>query len=404
MTREEVVVLGIGAASPFGLGCGPLWDGIASSATGIRPLELFDVSEERTHIAGAVPGAPEALPHERPLTRVEWLALSAADEALEGAGLRQLRASVGSEIGVYWGSSTGAMREGEIELLEPKLEPGLSDRSRFEGQPIGTVAGLLASRLGSFGAVETIASACSASTMAIHAAMLELQAGGHEIVLAGGADSLCRVTYSGFNSLRALCPQPARPFRLGRNGLSLGEGAGALVLATRGFAERQGIPVMARLTGAASTCDAYHMTAPEPSGARLADAMDQALAQARLTGGEVGAVVAHGTGTPHNDAAEARAFARLFGPEGKVPPVLAPKGAVGHLLGAAGALEAVLSVLCLVHGVVPCSAGDGEIDPDAMAPVGIAGGPARPLLHPVVVSVNLAFGGANCALVFEVEG
>jgi 3-oxoacyl-[acyl-carrier-protein] synthase II len=218
--------------------------------------------------------------------------------------------------------------------------------------------------------------------------------------LAGGADGLCRLTYSGFNALRAVDELPAQPFRADRRGLSLGEGSGILVLETAASAARRGGRALAVLAGAGSSCDAYHMTAPEPTGAGAALAMRRALADAGLAPDEIDFVNAHGTGTPHNDEAEWRALVAVFGERARTIPLTSTKGCVGHALGACGGLEALVTVLGLREGIVHPTPGGGPVDPALPAAL-VLGAPLELAGARAALSLNLAFGGANSAVVFK---
>jgi 3-oxoacyl-[acyl-carrier-protein] synthase II len=192
--------------------------------------------------------------------------------------------------------------------------------------------------------------------------------------------------------------RPCRPFRANRQGLSIGEGAGAMVLESLEHAGRRGARPLAEVLGWGASCDAHHMTAPHPEGTGAAAAIRAALADAGVAPEAVGFVNAHGTGTPHNDVSEARALAAVFGERAPRLAVTANKGAVGHLLGSSGAIEAVATVLALVHGAVQPTAGDGEPDPDLG--VDLVQGTPRPLPpHAVAISTSFAFGGANAAVV-----
>jgi len=236
--------------------------------------------------------------------------------------------------------------------------------------------------------------------MAIGAALRALRRGDCDVALAGGSDSLCQLTYAGFNALRSVDERPSRPFRADRTGLSLGEGAGVLVLERASDAQRRGARAIVTLAGEASTCDASHMTAPLPSGAGAAEAIALALEDASTEPSEVDFINAHGTGTPLNDAAEAAAIHRVFGDRASRIPVTSTKSLIGHLLGSAGAVEAVLTAMCLERGEVHPMPDDGATD----AAIGldlVLGVPRRLPNSTCALSTSLAFGGANAALVLH---
>jgi len=405
MTR--VFVTGLGAVSPCGMGVAPLWKTARAGAHAIRELELFDPSDQRTRLAGEFSGETHAgrdlLPAaRRRLSRTDRFALAAAREAVDHAGLDS--GAPWRNAGVFFGTSTGGMQEGEQLYPDVVTDArGAAARRRFLdclAQPLGSPAEAVARALGARGPVETSAAACAASTQALEVALGSLREGEVQLALVGGADGLCRLTYGGFNSLRAVSPMPSRPFRQGREGLSLGEGAGALVLETEEHARARGATPLAELAGAGTSCDAYHMTAPQPEGRGAALAMSRALADAELSPARVDFVNAHGTGTPHNDAAEWNALREVFGERAGRVPVTSTKGVVGHLLGACGALEAVVTVLCLREGEVHPTPGQGEPDPEAAVDL-VVGAPRSLRGARVGVTVNLAFGGANAAAVFR---
>jgi 3-oxoacyl-[acyl-carrier-protein] synthase II len=247
------------------------------------------------------------------------------------------------------------------------------------------------------GPVQTVSSACASTTLAIGIALDALRAGDVDLALVGGADSLCRVTYGGFNALRSVDPAPSRPFRADREGLSLGEGGAALVLETLDSARGRGARPLAELLGAGASADAHHMTAPEPDGRGAAEALAAALRDAGVDPGSVDFVNAHGTGTPLNDVAEAGALRTVLGSRSERVPVTANKASVGHLLGSAGAIEAVATVLCLVDRHLPATPGEGAVDPETPVDLVVEG---RDGDFRVGISLNLAFGGCNAALVF----
>jgi 3-oxoacyl-[acyl-carrier-protein] synthase II len=388
----RVFVTGLGAISALGAGVEALRRGLWEGRAAFRAPTVFDPARHRTKLAGE---AERYLVRFRSrLSRADGFARAAAAEAVAAAGLEPP-----PDTGVFFGSSTGGMLESErfFDALRSRRRASLGWVASQENHGPGDA---VARALGTRGPVETIASACAASTMAIGAALDGLRSGEIEVAIAGGADSLCQLTYAGFNALRAVDERPCRPFRADRAGLSIGEGAAALVLETEHHVRSRGALRLAELAGAGATCDAQHMTAPDPEGTGAAAAIERALADAGIGPDAIDFVNAHGTGTPLNDAAEAAALRRVFGRRVERLPVTSTKGAVGHLLGACGALEAVVTVLCLEAGSVHPTPGGGDADPALglrvvlEAPLPVPG--AR-----CALSTNFAFGGANAALVLR---
>jgi len=397
-------VTGLGAVSPFGWGAGPFADGLLAGAGAIGEFDRFDHAAYRTHVAGQVPPEPAGLAARQPcwrrLTLAERFAVAAAAEAVAGAGFGGggTTGLAGRRAGVFFSSSTGGMLEGEefYAALEPRRRPRLRG---MVAQQVSAPGEAVARALGVTGPVETVSSACASGTLALGLALDALRGGEVDVAIAGGADVLCRITYAGFNSLRSVDERPCRPFRADRAGLSLGEGAAALVLERAEDALARGARPRALLAGAGAAADAHHMTAPHPEGDGAARAIAAALADAGVAAGEIGSLNAHGTGTPHNDLAEWRALARVFGAErARELPLAATKACVGHLLGSAGALEAAAAVVCLERGAVHPAPGGGAVDPET--PAALVLGRPRPLAGAApLLSLNLAFGGCNAALV-----
>ncbi len=342
----------------------------------------------------------------RHYSRADRFAVAAATEAARQAKLDQ--GSGGDprpELGVFFGGSTGGMAEGEDYYRS--LQAGERARLRLlASHQLNCPGDAVARLLGAAGPVRSLSSACASGALAIGAALDALRAGEIEVAVAGGSDSLCQLTYSGFNSLRAVDARPCRPFRADRAGLSLGEGAGALVLETRARAEARGATPLAELAGAGASCDAHHMTAPHPRGSGAAQAVEAALADAGQAAGVVGFINAHGTGTRHNDASEWHAVRQVFGDRAVEIPVTSTKGSIGHLLGSSGAIEAVATVQCLAAGEAHPTPGDAGTD-EAFDVDLVTGGPRN--LAPAeagdgqvfAVSTSFGFGGANAALVFS---
>ena len=401
--QPRAVITGLGVVSAWGWGVDPFWRGVQGSVSAIGPFGRIDHGAYRTHVAAEVPPPPARVAASvAAWGRLSWserFAVAAGREAVAAAGLGAVGGPLAA-AGVFFGSSTGGMLEGEEFYLRlRRAAVGRASLHQLAGQQVSAPAEALARDLGCGGPVETYSSACASGTLALGRALDALRAGEVEVAVAGGADSLCRVTYGGFNALRSVDEGPCRPFRADRSGLSIGEGGAVLVVETLGSARRRGAPVLAELVGSGSSSDAGHMTAPDPEGEGAARALREALADAGADPGRVSFVNAHGTGTPLNDAAEWRALASVFGERATRLPVVATKASVGHLLGSAGAIEAVATVLCLSRGVLHPVPDDGETDPDTpldlvreARPLPAGGGPA--------VSLNLAFGGCNAALVF----
>ena len=419
----RAVVTGVGVVSAWGWGRQPFWDGLLSGETAIGGFSRFEHTLYRTHVAGEVPPPPAGLaasiPGWRHLSWADRFAVAAAREALEQAGLNAPapgpgertagRASLAStaDAAVFFGSSTGGMLEGEEWYRRLRGDAaGRASLGLVAAQQVSAPGDAVARFFDCGGPVETVSSACASGALALARALDAVRSGETDIALAGGADSLCRVTYGGFNSLRSVDERPCLPFRADRAGLSIGEGGAVLVVENAERAAARGARPLVGLLGAGASSDASHMTAPHPEGEGAARALSRALADAGIPPAEIVFVNAHGTGTPLNDAAEWRALAAVFGAAAAARlPVTATKGAVGHLLGTAGAIEAAATVLSLVCRVVPPTPGGGEVD--AGSPVDLVRGAARRLDGPraaneatAAVSLNLAFGGCNAALVF----
>jgi len=410
---ERIVVTGLGAVSTWGWGAERLWTGLTGGRTGIARSRRFDTRGHRTEVVGETPEPPADLVAElgrwRHCSQADRFAVAAAVEACRQARLIGSPPAdsepLGPGFGVFLGGSTGGMAEGE-EYFRCILdgEPRAARLRLLASHQLNSPGDEVARRLGVSGPVRSFSSACASGALAIGAALEALRGGEIEAAIAGGSDSLCQLTYAGFNSLRAVDSRPCRPFRRDRAGLSLGEGAGILILESAARAAARGVRPLAELLGAGASCDAHHMTAPHPRGAGAATAVERALADAAVDPAAVDFVNAHGTGTPHNDTAEWQAIRRVFGDRAGSVPVTSTKGSVGHLLGSSGAIEAVATVQCLAAGRVHPTPGGGELD--EACGVDLVRGEPRPLPAPragaaaLAVSTSFGFGGANAALVF----
>ena len=408
---ERVVLTGLGAVSPVGLDAPTAWDAALAGRSGTGPLTRFAVDGWPVQIAAEVKGfAPSPLVHPRDVKRMDLFAqygLVAALEALRDAGLSE-PLDLGDRAGVYVGSGIGGI--GEIA--------GGADTARDEGADrlspffiprslANLAAGHIAMRVGARGPSLCVATACATGNHAIGEAFRALQRGDADLIIAGGAEAaLIPLGLGGFMVMRALsrrndAPESAsRPFDRSRDGFVMGEGAGVVVLETLTHARARGARIWCEIVGYGLTNDAFHLTAPPPGHAGAARAMRLALADARLPPEAVDYINAHGTSTPTNDPEEVAAVKAVFGAHASRLCMSSTKGVTGHLLGAAGGVEAVFCARALAAGVVPPTAHLDEVDPDC-AGVDLVPRVAQERRLRVAMSNGFGFGGTNAVLVFQ---
>lgn len=326
-------------------------------------------------------------------TRTSQLALAAALEAVAHAGLsaEQLR---GKRVGVCIGTTVGCALNCDDFYRSYKEgdNPSLQVIERFRRS---NPAAVISRQLELNGPTQVVVNACSSGTDAIGIGASWLRAGACDIVIAGGADELSRVTYAGFSSLMITATEPCRPFDVNRKGLNLGEGAGVVVLERT--PDCDGKEIHGYVIGYGSACDAYHLTAPHPDGVGLIRALNEAFATAGVTPEQIAFVNAHGTGTPDNDRIESHVLKKVL----PGVPFLSTKGYTGHTLGAAGGLEAVFTLACMKRGEIPANIGFADADP-ALAGTPVAVNTA--LNTDYALSESLAFGGNNAVLIFAKGG
>jgi 3-oxoacyl-(acyl-carrier-protein) synthase len=378
---KRVLITGRGAICALGPTVASLWDGLVSGRAAIAPATGFAAADLKPNHVAEVRAPAIGDPD-----RAGAFAVHAARAALDDAGLVPNRSM---RIGVALGTTLGGMK-----LFEAWAGGAMAGLERV---PYYAPAVRVARTFGCCGPVATPQLACASSTHAVALATAWVRTGQADVVLAGGADLLCRFVVAGFNCLRATAEE-ARPFDAARRGLVLGEGAAVVVVESEEHARRRGAVAQARITGVGAAADATHMTAPDREGRGAARAMDAALADARRAPAAIDFVSAHGTGTVYNDAMEATAIGRVFGP--RAVPVNSIKGVIGHTLGAAGALEVVMCVDVLRTGVIPPTAGHGQLDP-ACTQLDVVSGQARSRAIRAVLSTSSGFAGANAALVLE---
>lgn len=394
-----IAVTGASAITALGANASETFDRIIRGERGFSELTLFDPGDIRAKLVAEIKGLE--VPAGDAISRTSELAMIAARGAVREAGLS---AKVG-RIGLVLGGTTAGMFETEsllATLLSPA--PGADERttalSKMLSHPLSAPTDRLVRELGlPFTRVRTISSACSSGANALLIGATWLRLGLVDAVLCGAADALCRVTVSGFNALAASDPAGARPFDVARRGLTLGEGAGIVVLESAAAAKARGARAICTLLGWSSRSEAHHITNPEASGRAPRDAMERALARAGLTARDVDYVNAHGTGTPLNDPMETKALARVLGEELARVPVSSQKGMIGHTLAAAGAIEAVITALAIDRGVIPPTGGLENVDPECAELHHV-----RAAVHGVkiraAISSSFGFGGMDTALVF----
>ena len=382
---RRVAVTGLGALSCAGEGVSALWE-LLNKPHAPKSKRIGDFDASRV-------GGPKELRHLDPFA---LYALVAADEAWRHSGLVGPLPDAGSIVTTGIGGLQSTLNQGVVllqkgpERVSPFLVPMMMPNA-------ATAA--VSMRFGLGGPCETVTTACAAGTHAIGNAARLVASGRCDVVVAGGAEAvIVEIAEAGFRNMTALSTQNlSRPFDVNRDGFVLGEGAGVLILEEWDHALRRGVPIFAEVLGAASTADAYHITAPDPSGAGAIRCMELALADADITASDVSHINAHGTSTTLNDLAEAIAVHRVFGDD--APPTTSIKGHLGHSLAAAGALEGVASVLTLQNQLIPPTAGTTDIDPAIALDVVI--GASRPADVEIVLSNSFGFGGHNGSVIFR---
>jgi len=391
--RAPVVVTGAGTINALGHDVPSFWSALLGAASGIRPIPDCLGSGALVLAAPVSDPLPPVSSSGPPLSRTDHLALVAAGEALTLSGL--LSSIRKDRVAVVMGTTTGAIREVEEALLVGGSTEAVPRSRLLMFERAGT-AEAVARELDLGGPRLTLHTACASGGSAILVGAELIRSGHAEAAVVGGADALARITLAGFRALRLAGREPCRPFDRERRGLTLGEGAGILVLERREVANARGARVLASLLAGGESTDAHHLTAPLEDGSGAARALRHALSRAGLDAGGVDHVNAHGTGTIQNDAAEAAALRAVFGSRAKRLPVTSIKGALGHTLGAAGAIEAITAIWTLATGLVPPTAGCRE--PDPALGLEIVRGVPRHGEWRVVLSSSFGFGGANAVL------
>ena len=397
----RVVITGAGIVTALGLGWKPNAEGFRLGRPAFRPVSLFDVSRQRAKTAAEV-HLPDTLPptglSRRQLARLDRagkMLLLAANEAWQQAGWKPV-----NDVPLVLGTTAGGMSLGEDYFRQAVQSPG-----RHRRQPTRAIhyqpqvqARMVLDALGFNGPITIISNACASGSNAIGHAWNLVRCGQAECALAGGYDALSLLVFAGFDALQALSLTVCRPFDARRDGLALGEGAALVALETLEHAQRRNAPILGELIGYGTTIDRHHLTQPQPEGNAALTAMNLACDAARLGPKDVDYINAHGTGTVLNDSSEASAISRWAGPRATTLPVSSTKASIGHLLGAAGAVEAVICLMALREQWLPAQAAFETPDPACNFPIVRQPRDAR---VNVALSNSFGFGGVNATLILR---
>jgi 3-oxoacyl-[acyl-carrier-protein] synthase II len=407
--RRRVVVTGLGLITPLGIGVSPTWKALCEGQSGIGRITRFDPTGYASQIAGEVKGFdPAAFIEKKEIKKMDTFiqyAVGASQMAVDDAGLK-ITPEEADRVGVYIGAGIGGLPA--IEHYHKILLEKGPDRITPFFIPmviINLASGQVAIRIGARGPNSCAVTACATGNHCIGDALRLIQRGDADVMLAGGTEScIVPLAVAGFSAAKALSTRndkptkASRPFDKDRDGFVLGEGAGVLVLEELDRARRRGARIYAELVGYGMNSDAYHITAPSENGEGAVRCMELAIKDARISKDEVGYINAHGTSTMA-DAIETGAVKQVFGERARRIPVSSTKSMTGHLLGAAGGIEAVFSVLAIHHKLLPPTI---NLDhPDPACDLDYIPGKARPASVTVALSNSFGFGGVNACLLFK---
>jgi 3-oxoacyl-[acyl-carrier-protein] synthase II len=400
-TSPRVVITGVGVVTALGIGWKPNADGFRAGRRAFRPVSLFDVSRQRAKVAAEV-DLPATLPptslnarQAARLDRAGAMLLLAANEAWRQAGWNPVE-----NLPLVLGTTAGGMTLGEAYFRQALQTP-----LRQRRQPTRAVyyqaqvqARMVLDALNFSGPITIISNACASGSNAVGHAWDLIRSGQAECAFAGGYDALSELVFSGFDALQVLSPTVCRPFDAKRDGLALGEGAAMLTLETLDRARRRNAPILGELIAYSTSIDHHHLTQPHPQGDTTLNVMRQACATAGIAPGDVDYINAHGTGTVLNDSSEALAIGRWAGSCATTLPVSSTKADIGHLLGAAGAVEAVVCLMALREQWLPTQGAFESPDPACCFP--IVNQPRDARIN-VALSNSFGFGGVNATLIFR---
>jgi len=407
MTQQRVVVTGMGAVTPLGNNVSEFLDGIFDSQVGLGPITKFDASQTGISVAGEVKDLqPELRLSKKLAKRLDLFSvygMYSAAEAMEQAGLTAADAIDSERLAVIYGSGIGGLTTIEAQVIKMHTKgPKRVSPLFVPNSIVNMVVGNIAMQFNAQNTSQAIVTACASATNAIGDAYEYLKQGKADAVITGGAEaSVNQIGIAGFAALTALSkasdPNKASlPFDQNRQGFVMGEGAGTLVLETLEHAQARGAKILGEIVGYGTTSDAYHMTAPRPDGAGAKRAMQQAIDEAGITPSDVDYINAHGTATAANDSAEAQAINDLFDCHTQVSST---KGMIGHLLGAAGAVEAIATIGALQRNQLPVNI--GCMQQDSACPVNLVNEATAKTAATYALSNSFGFGGHNAVVAFK---
>jgi len=412
---RRVVVTGLGAVTPIGNTLLAYQEGLKNGVSGADRITLFDPTEFKTHFACEVKNFnPEVAIDKKEVRRLDrftQFALVTAEEAIQDSGLAtQLEQLDRDRVGVIWGSGIGGLRslEEEIETFTsgngiPRYNPFMIPKMIAD-----IAAGHISIKYGFRGINYATVSACASATHAIMNAFDYIRLGRNDLIVTGGSEAaVTKAGIGGFNAMKAMstrnddCKTASRPFDKDRDGFVLGEGGGALILEEYEHAKKRGAKIYAEIVGAGATADAYHITAPHPEGLGAYNVMLMALADAKMNADEIDYVNVHGTSTPLGDIAETKAIQRVFGEHAYQLNISSTKSMTGHLLGAAGAIEAIAGILALRGQFIPPTINHFTDDPEIDSRLNLTFNQAQERKVRAVLSNTFGFGGHNSSLIFK---
>ena len=413
MELKRVVVTGIGALTPIGNNIEEYWEGLKSGKSGAAPVTHFDASNFKTQFACEIKNfnATDFIDRKevRRMDRFAQYAMVTAKEAMDDSKL-DLEKVDKYRVGVIWGAGIGGLETFQDEVMNyakgdgtPRFNPFFIPKMIADIAP-----GLISIKYGFMGPNYTTVSACASSANAIIDALNSIRLGHTDVVITGGSEAAVTAAgMGGFNAMHAMStrnddPQTAsRPFDANRDGFVLGEGSGALVLEEYEHAKARGAKIYAEVVGGGLSSDAYHMTAPHPEGIGVVAVMQNCLRNAGMKPEDVDAINTHGTSTPLGDVAELKAIGKVFGDHAKNLNINSTKSMTGHLLGAAGAVEAIASILSLEHGVVPPTINHETVDENIDPELNLTLNKAQERDIKVAMSNTFGFGGHNACVLFK---